>query len=111
MLPTKAPPAPDLATLSLAEAPDFHTAMLAGEAHGLEPSEALKSAFGKWLRENHEAIQKYGVGNFYDGPEADRAMVNHTRLLQFVTITLADMGQKVARLESENAELRERLNP
>lgn len=99
-------PAAELATMSLAEAPDYLTALAAAEAHGIAPPEALRSAFGKWLTDNHEVIQRYGLANFYDGPEAARAMVNQGAMVRFLAIALADMGKRVARIEDENRELR-----
>ena len=102
-------PAQDAAGLkhtSLADAPDYLTAVAAGITHGLGPSEALKSAFGKWLTEHAEAVQRFGIANWYDGPDASRAFVNQTRLVQYLCVRLADQERDIADLRSEIATMR-----
>lgn len=96
----------DLAMMSLDDCPDLWTAVEAGIMHGLKPSEALKSAFGKWMRENASAIQMFGLANFYDGPHADRAMVNYTRVIQYLAITCAEQSRQIAQLQTEQARVR-----
>lgn len=90
-----------LGELSLAAAPDLLTAVAAGEAHGLAPSEALKAAFGKWLTEHAESVERYGLASFYEGHDASRAFVNQTRLLQFVTVMLAEQGREIASMRRD----------
>lgn len=99
-----APPStPDtLASLSLADAPDYFTAVAAGEAHGLAPTHALKASFGKWLAEHADAVQHYGLANFYDGKDAHRAFVNYTRLLQFLCLVVAEQGRELHALRSRH---------
>lgn len=96
----------DLATMSLAECPDHTTAIQAGIMHGLAPSDALKSSFGKWLSENHDAVQTFGLANFYDGPHAGRAFVNYSRLTQLLAVMVADQSRQIAALQSEAARVR-----
>lgn len=96
----------DLATMSLAECPDHMTAIQAGIMHGLAAPEALKSSFGKWLSENADAVQQFGLANFYDGPHADRAFVNYTRLTQLLAVMVADQSRQIAALQSEAARVR-----
>lgn len=94
------PAAGSLGEMSLANAPDLLTAIAAGEAHGLAPSEALKSAFGKWMSEHADAVQRYGLANFYDGKDANRAFVNETRLLQFAVIMLDQQAREIRELRA-----------
>jgi hypothetical protein len=82
--------------LSLADAPDLPTAIAAGLAHGLTESEALKSAFGKWMSEHAADVQRFGLANFYDGPDASRAMVNYSRLAQFLCVVVAEQQRQIA---------------
>ena len=92
----------ELKEMHLADAPDYVTAIVAGLAHGLTPREALHGAWGKWMADNAESIQEFGLANFYDGFEADRAMVNYTGVTQYLAIMVAEQGR-------ENAEMKERL--
>lgn len=94
-------PTAELATMPLADAPDYFTAVAAGEAHGLQPTQALKSAFGKWLADNAEAVQRYGLANFYDGFDANKAFVNESRLLHFLTIVVAEQGREIRQLREQ----------
>lgn len=97
--------APSLAAMSLADAPDFATALAAGEAHGLAPKDALTSAFGKWMTENAEAVERYGLANFYDGVDQSRAMVDYSRLTRLLAIALADTTGRVRELEARIADI------
>lgn len=84
--------------MSLADAPDLPTAIAAGLAHGLTPKAALKSAFGKWMSEHAEDVQRFGLANFYDGPDASRAFVNETAMLHFLCIVVAEQQRQIAAL-------------
>lgn len=90
-----------LAAMSLADAPDLPTAIAAGIAHGLTPSDALKSAFGKWMTEHAEGVQAFGLANLYDGPDANRAMVNQTRLLQYLAVMVDQQRREIASLQQQ----------
>lgn len=92
-----------LASMSLADAPDHRTAIAAGMAHGLTAPEALKSSFGKWLRENAADVEAFGLGSFYDGTDQSRAFVNNTRLLHFLVIVVADQARAIDRLTAHTA--------
>ena len=94
-----------LDTMHLADAPDYFTAVAAGEAHGLAPTHALKAAFGKWMTDHADAVQRYGLANFYDGPDASRAFANYTRLVQFLTIVVAEQGREIAALKAAQSHL------
>lgn len=96
-----AEPSARLAASALADAPDLPTAIAAGLAHGLTPSDALKSAFGKWLRDHADAVQDFGLANFYDGKDASRAMVNQTRVIQFLCVALAEQGRQIRALQRQ----------
>ena len=85
--------------MPLADAPDYITAIMAGLAHGLTPPKALHGAWGKWMADNAESIQEFGLANFYNGPEESRAMVNYTRLTQYLAIMVAEQGRRNAHLE------------
>ena len=89
-----------LDALHLADAPDYFTAIAAGEAHGLVPTQALKAAFGKWLTDHADAVQRYELANFYDGQDASRAFVNYSRLAQFLVIVVAEQGREIAELKA-----------
>jgi len=93
-------PRADLAQMSLADAPDYMTAIAAGIAHGLEPKHALRSAFGKWLTDNKEAVEGLGLANVY---AENGAMVDQSRSLQFALLLLAEQQRQIV-------ELTERLN-
>lgn len=95
-----------LRKMSLRECPDLLTAIAAGEAHGLTSAEALKSAFGKWLIENADDVERYKLAHFYAGKKANRAMVNNTALLRFVTVMLVEQGKALATLREEVRTLR-----
>lgn len=100
-----------LLDISLADAPDFASALAAAEARGITPKNALKSAFGKWLSENAETVQRYGLANFYAGTDATRAMVDYSRLAMVLAIALSDASARVATLEERIATLESRLLP
>lgn len=92
----------DLATMSLADAPDLWTAIDAGIMHGLSPREAMRSAFHKWLGDNGAAVQSFGLANFYaqDGlgnPDTSKAFVNHKAFMEFAVIMLAEQARVIAR--------------
>jgi hypothetical protein len=84
--------------LALADAPDLPTAIAAGLAHGLTEPEALKSAFGKWMSEHAADVQRFGLANFYDGADSSRAMVNYSRLAQFLCVVVAEQQRQIAAL-------------
>jgi hypothetical protein len=88
----------DVSALSLADAPDLPTAIAAGIAHGLTEPEALKSAFGKWMSEHAEDVQRFGLANFYDGTDAARMMVNYSRLAQFLCVVVAEQQRQIQQL-------------
>ena len=87
--------------MHLADAPDYFTAIMAGLAHGLTPPKALHGAWGKWLTDNAESIQEFGLANFYDGFEANCAMVNTTRVMQYLAIMVAEQGRELAEIRAE----------
>lgn len=91
-----------LRTMTLADAPDLLTAIAAGEAHGLTPPAALKSAFGKWLTENRVEIERYRIATM----GKSRAMVNQTALLRLLTIILVEQGRELATLREDVRTLR-----
>lgn len=95
-----APVAPDVGAISLADAPDQPTAIAAGMAHGLTAREALTAAFGKWMSENVEAVELFGLANFYAGAEASQAMVNYSLLTQFLCVTVMEQHRQIAELRS-----------
>lgn len=84
--------------MTLADAPDLPTAIAAGIAHGLTESQALKSAFGKWMGEHADAVERFGLANFYDGTDASRAMVNYSRLVQFLCVAVAEQQRQIAEM-------------
>lgn len=87
-----------LEQMSLADAPDYRTAIAAGLAHGLTPFEAVKSAFGKWLTTNAADVQRFKLANFYARQRRQRrqgAFVNYTHLLRFLTIVVADQAMQI----------------
>ena len=96
----------DLSEMSLADAPDYTTAVAAGLAHGLAPTEALKSAYGKWLTDHADAVQEFGLANFYDGKDSNHAFVNETRLAQYLAIMVAEQGRQIAELREELEQLK-----
>lgn len=91
----------DLAEMSLADAPSYSVAVAAGLAHGLAPEDALDAAFGKYMTEHADAVQAFGLANFYDGKNADHAFANYSRMLRFLLITVADLKSQVATLTAE----------
>ena len=104
----------ELEEMHLADAPDYMTAILAGLAHGLTPQKALHAAWGKWMSDNAESIQEFGLANFYDGLDASCAMVNYTGVTQYLAIMVAEMGRRnvelgdrVAVQETKMAKLKE----
>ena len=101
----------ELEDMHLADAPDYITAILAGIAHGLTPQKALHGAWGKWMSDNAEAIQKFGLATFYDGFEGNRAMVNYTGITQYLAIMVAEQGRQIESLREEldNVKTRMRL--
>jgi len=92
--------------MHLADAPDYITAIMAGLAHGLTPPKALHGAWGKWMTDNAEVIQEFGLANFYDGFEASCAMVNYTRLAQYLTIMVTEQGRQNEELRQELEEIK-----
>ena len=94
-------PTTDLREMHLADAPDYLTAVAAGIAHDLTPSAALKAAFGKWATDHADAIQEFGLANFYDGKDVARAMVNYSRLTQYLAIMVAEQSRRIAELEAQ----------
>lgn len=92
-----------LEQMSLADAPDLPTAVAAGIAHGLAPREALKSAFGKWMTEHADAVQAFGLANFYDGTDAHRAMTNQTALLQYLIVMVDTQQRQIEGLKQQIA--------
>ena len=88
----------DLATMTLDECPDLGTAIAAGLAHGLPAPKALNSAWAKWMRENSEAIQEFGIANFYDGLDADCAMVNSKQLSKYLLVMVTEQIRQIAAL-------------
>jgi hypothetical protein len=99
-------PSPSLATMTLADAPDYLTAIAAGEAHGLTPPDALKSAFGKWLSENAGAVERFGLANFYEGTEESKAFANYSALVRLLTLMVAEQGREIAALKAARIEAR-----
>lgn len=91
-------PSPALAELSLAAAPDLPTAIAAGIAHGLAPHQALDSAFGKWLSEHADEVERFKLAHFYDGADASRAMQDQSRLIRFLCVALAEQQRQIAAL-------------
>lgn len=91
----------DLKSMSLADCPDYATAVAAGIAHGLAPKEALKSAHMQWAKDHADAVQAFGLGNFYDGPDANRLMMDLKAYIQFLCIRLADQEQQLADLNQK----------
>lgn len=100
---------PGLAEMALADAPDFATALAAGEARGLSPRDALKSAFGKWVTENAEAVQRYAIASLHGESEKPGAMVNYSRLAQVLAIQVADLTTTLQETRRELAEVRKLL--
>lgn len=94
-----------LTEMSLADAPDYLTAVAAGIAHDLTPSAALKAAFGKWATDHADAVQEFGLANFYDGKDVARAMVNYTRLTQYLAVMVSEQGRQIEELREQNVEL------
>lgn len=92
------PTGTDLATMSLDECPDLETAMAAAFARGLPAPKALNAAWAKWMRSNAAAIQEFGLANFYDGLDADCAMVNTKALTKYLLIRTVIQGEQIASL-------------
>lgn len=88
----------DLATMSSAECPDLPTTIAAAIAHGLEPRKALDAAFWKWISENQEEVQRFGLANFYTDERGDRAMQDVTRTMRFLCVVVAEQQRQIAAL-------------
>ena len=109
LLAPAAPEGVDLETMHLKDAPDYITAIAGGLAHGLTPPKALHGAWGKWMCDHADAIQDFGLANFYDGKDAGRAMVNYTRLTQYLALMVAEQGRVLAEVTEQNKELQAQL--
>jgi len=96
----------ELSEMHLADAPDYITAIAAGLAHGLTPPKALHAAWGKWMTDHADAIQAFGLANFYDGPDASRAMTNSTNVTRYLAIMVAEQGAQIAALREELEQLK-----
>lgn len=92
--------------MSLAECPDYATAVAAGIAHGLTPEQALASSYMKLATDHAEAWQAFGLGNFYDGPEAFKQFMDLKRHIQYLCIRNADLERQVAACRADIDALR-----
>lgn len=90
-----------LESMHLADAPDYTTAIMAGLAHGLTPRDALHGAWGKWMTDHAESIQKFELANFYDGPESSKAMVNYSRFVHYLVVMVAEQDRHLLTLREE----------
>lgn len=91
----------DLAMMSLREAPDLWTAIEAGIMHGLPPREALRAAFHKWLGDNQEAVQTFGLANFYRPGDTSKAFINHKAFAEYAVICIAEQERAIKALAAE----------
>lgn len=100
----------DLATMSLEECHDLWTAIEAGILHGLPPREALRTAFHKWLGENADAAQVFGLVNFYatdalGNRDTSKAFVNHKAFMEYAVITMAEQDKAIRALSAQVQQL------